>query len=83
MNIKLELLRESIMEGISNSIYTALKYAEIDVEPSVNSLAVKALSEIRGIIINQEISEDFDVVEKIIEVLEKYNIYAGDRHSHF
>ena len=83
MNIKLELLRESIMEGISNSIYTALKYAEIDVEPSVNSLAVKSLSEIRGIIINQEISEDFDVVEKIIEVLEKYNIYAGDRHSHF
>ena len=83
MNIKLELLRESIMEGISDSVYSALANAEIDVERSVNSLAVKALAEIREIIINQEIVEDFDVVENIIEVLEKYNIYAGDRHCHF
>ena len=83
MNIKLELLRESIMDGISNSVYSALKYAEVDVERSVNSLAVKALAEIREIIINEEIKEDFDVVENIIDVLEKYNIYAGDRHYHF
>ena len=43
-------------------------------------MAIKALSEIKSIINNKE-KEDFEAVEKIVCVFEKYNIDRGGRHD--
>ena len=45
----------------------------MDYEKLVNSAAIKALFEIRKVVQNNEL-DDFEVVERIVCIFEKYNI---------
>jgi len=76
MHIKLELLKGAIFDAITQG----LTYAEIDADEIVDTTAIKALSEIKEIVQDEE-KEDFDVVEDIVCVFEKYNIDIGGRHD--
>ena len=53
---------------------------EINADEIADSVAIKALDEIKSLICNDEL-DDFDVVEKIVCIFEKYNIDAGIRHD--
>ena len=76
MNIKLELVQNAVFDAIKER----LQNAEIDADEIADTNAIKALSEIRDIIGNDEIS-DFEAVEEIVLVFEKYGITAGGRHD--
>ena len=76
MQIKLELLKGAIFDAINEK----LPYMEIDVDKIADTTAIKALSEIKEIIHDKE-KEDFDVVEEIVRVFEKYHIDIGGRHD--
>lgn len=76
MNIKLELLKNEITDLILNNIDNI----EIDADNIADSKAISALSEIQCVIQNDDIS-DFDIIEEIIKIFEKYNISAGSRHD--
>ena len=76
MNIKLELLKGAIFDAINEK----LPYIEIDADKIADTTEIKALSEIKEII-NDEEKEDFEVVEEIVCVFEKYNIDIGGRHD--
>lgn len=76
MNIKLDLLKKSLAEQVINNI----DEIDINVDEIVNTTAISVLSEIKKYICNSELS-DFEVVENIVGVFEKYNIDAGTRHD--
>jgi hypothetical protein len=76
MQLKLELLKGAIFDAITSG----LTYAEIDADEIADTTAINALSEIKEIINNEE-KEDFEVVEEIVCVFEKYNIDIGGRHD--
>ncbi len=76
MNIKLELLRE----GISDLINQKIDQLEIDISKIADSTAKQLLSEIQKVIINENYS-DFDAIEEIVRIFEKYNIDTGFRHD--
>ena len=76
MNIKLELLQNAIFDAVREK----LSYMEIDMDKIADTTAIKALSDIKDII-NDEGKEDFDIVEEIVCVFEKYNIDIGGRHD--
>ena len=76
MNIKLELLKNFISDYINNN----LEDFEIDALQIADTTATKMLSEIQKVIRNEEYS-DFDAVEKIVCIFEKYKIDFGPRHD--
>ncbi len=76
MNLNLEL----ISSEVANSVYNLLKNYDICLEETVEIEAATILSEIRDVIVNVDLS-DFDAIEEIVCILEKHNIYAGDRHD--
>ncbi len=77
MDIKLELFAEVV----SDAINSAIRYIHIDTDDLINSVGLAALNEIRCIIQDDEIEDDFLVVEEIVRVFEKYNLDAGGRHD--
>ena len=77
MDIKLELLAGAISDAINSRI----KYIDINADEIICSTALEALSEISLVIRNPEIENDFDVVDEIIHILDKYNIDTGFRHD--
>ena len=77
MNVKLELFALAISEAINSHI----KHLNINTDEIINSIAVEALNEIALVIQNPEIENDFDVVDEIIHILDKYNIDTGFRHD--
>ncbi|MBR4720842.1 MAG: hypothetical protein IK057_03665 [Clostridia bacterium] len=76
MHIKLELLKGAICDAITSG----LTYTEIDADKIADTMAIDALSEIKEII-KDNTKSDFDVVEEIVRVFEKYNIDIGGRHD--
>ena len=76
VNIKLDLLKREI----SNLIANRLGELNIDADKIANTSAINALSEISCVIQNDKLS-DFDAIEMIICILEKYNIQTGSRHD--
>ena len=76
MNIKLELLREYIADYVRFK----LEDFEIDVSQIANTTAIMALGEIQKVIKDENYS-DFDVIEEIVCIFEKYKISAGFRHD--
>ncbi len=76
MNIKLELLRNYLSDYVKNNI----EDFEIVASEIVDTSAVSALAEIQKIIKNEEYS-DFEAIEEIVCVFEKYNIDFGSRHD--
>ena len=76
MEIKLELLKNHIYDYIDCRI----KDFEIDASRIADTTAITVLSEIQNVIKEENIS-DFDAIEKIVCIFEKYNIDAGCRHD--
>lgn len=77
MNIKLEIFAGAVTDAINSTI----KYVDIDADKIVNTVAINALREIQAAVQNDNIEEDFDLVEEIVCIFEKYNINAGNRHD--
>ncbi len=76
MNIKLELLSNSI----SDIVMQRFEDIGIDADKIADTTAINALSEIQTVIQNEDVS-DFDAVEQIVRIFEKYKINAGARHD--
>ena len=76
MNIKLELLKNGIFEAMEEH----LSDLEIDADKIADTVAIKTLAEIQEIIGDDGLS-DFDAIEKIVCVFEKYNLRTGGRHD--
>ena len=76
MNVKLELLRNYITDFINCKI----EDLEIDISQIADSTAINILSEIQKVIKNENYS-DFDAIEEIICIFDKYNIDFGVRHN--
>ena len=76
MNIKTELLKKHITDIIDGQICDF----KIDADKIADTTAIKALSEIQRIISDEKLS-DFEAVEKIVCVFEKYHLNTGDRHD--
>lgn len=57
-----------------------LEDIDINADKIADTTAINALSEIRNVIENNDIS-DFDAVEQIVCIFEKYKISAGVRHD--
>ncbi len=77
MKMKLEIFAGAVSDAINK----AIRYIHIDTNDVINSVALTVLDEIRAVIQNTEIEDDFDVVEEIVCIFEKYNIHAGGRHD--
>lgn len=77
MDIKLEIFAGTV----ADSINSAIEYIHIDTDDVINSIALVAQGEIRSVLQDPDIDEDFDVVERIVCIFEKYNIDAGFRHD--
>lgn len=76
MNIKYELIKIFLAEVANNFIdANRLMLSKI-----ADTTAIKILEEIRQVIANDAFS-DFEVVEEIVCILEKNDIYCGGRHD--
>jgi len=76
MNIKLELLKSYMFDYINNN----LEDFDIDASQIADTTATQILSEIQKVI-KDETYSDFDAVEEIVCIFEKYNIDFGSRHD--
>ena len=76
MDIRLELLSNSISEIVIKKLDTIC----IDADKIAYTASIKALSEIQKVIADDGLS-DFDAVERIVFIFEKYKIDAGSRHD--
>ena len=76
MEIKLQLLRAYVFDFIKYRLDDMV----VDANEIVNTVAIDALSEIQKIIQDDTYS-DFDAIEEIVCVFEKYQISAGVRHD--
>lgn len=76
MNIKTDLIRQYIGEYIASRI----EDFEIDPDQIADTIATLILGEIQDIIKNENYS-DFEAIEEIISIFEKYKISFGNRHD--
>ncbi len=76
MDIKLELLKEYVADYVCSNI----KDFVIDGGKIADTVAIKMLREISEVVKNDEYS-DFDAMEEIVCIFEKYKIDAGVRHD--
>lgn len=76
MNLEIELLGNVLSEAIKQYLLNS----NINYDVIADTVSIKVLSEIQQILKNDCIS-DFDVIEQIICVFEKYNLDFGSRHD--
>ena len=76
MNIKLELLKRYVADFINNRINDF----NIDASEIADTTAIQMLREIQKVIQDEKYS-DFDAIEEIVCIFEKYKINAGFRHD--
>lgn len=76
MKIKVELLKTHISDFINSRI----EDFEIDADDIANTVAIIILAEIQEIIKNDSYS-DFERIEEIVFVFEKYKIDFGNCHD--
>ena len=69
MHLKLELLKGAICDAVTAGLYRI----EANADKIADSTAIKVLSEIKTIVSDDKKS-DFDAIEEILCVFEKYNI---------
>ena len=78
MKIKTELLKRAVADVVCCRL---LDFTEVDENKIVNTKALEALSEIQEVI--KKNMEDFDTVEEIVRVFEKYNLECGSNHDFY
>ncbi|MGM9937592.1 MAG: hypothetical protein ACI38A_09620 [Candidatus Ornithomonoglobus sp.] len=76
MDIKIELLKNALSE----LIISKLENLDIDINEIVQTTAVSMLSDIKSVLKDDSLS-DFDAIENIVLIFEKYNISCGSRHD--
>ena len=76
MNIKVELLKDCISDYINSKI----EDFKIDASKIADTTATQMLSEIQKVIKSESLS-DFEIVEEIVCIFEKYNIDFGCQHD--
>ncbi len=74
-NVKLELLKDVIIDVIAENI----EFLGIDPDDIVDTKATKMIAEIQRVLMNKE--DDFEIVEDIVCIFEKYNVSAGTCHD--
>ena len=78
MRIESELFVNALCEGLRHMLpYSDI---EIDVNEIAQTTAIKALSEISDVL-HENLENDFEIVEKIVCIFEKYNFSAGGTHD--
>lgn len=80
MDIKLELLSNSISKTISELVMRNLDRLNITADQIPDTMATTMLAEIQKIIQDETIT-DFDAIEMIVCLFEKYGVDAGFRHD--
>ena len=73
--MKNKLSFELLADDIVGLIKMRLRDIELDAEPIIESKSLSALAEIQQVIQNDTLS-DFEMVEEIVCIFEKYNIDA-------
>lgn len=76
MDIKVGLLKHYIVDYINSNI----KDFSIDASKIADSTAINMIAQIHNVLKNEEYS-DFDAIEEIICIFERYNIDCGFRHD--
>lgn len=76
MNIKTELIKSHIAEIICRGITDF----DIDDDKIADTTATKVLGEIQQILQKSEL-DDFEMVEEIVLIFEKYGLDAGSCHD--
>lgn len=76
----MDLRSELVVYAISDKIRSSIKEIKIDADETVKILAEEVLREIKQVIGDNKLS-DFEVVENIVCIFEKYGISAGGRHD--
>ncbi len=79
--MELDLNQELLVWAIADEIKDAIRNIYIDGNDRITSVALTVLNEIKYVIRDEKIEDDFDVVEEIVRIFEKYNISAGIRHD--
>lgn len=76
MEIKVELLKDYITDIIQSK----LEDFEIDASLIADTTAIQMLAEIQKVIKDEKYS-DFQAIDEIVSIFEKYNIDSGFRHD--
>lgn len=76
MNIKTELLKNYITDYINSKIDDF----DIDATKIADTTAIQILNEIQNIL-KSKTNTDFEAIEEIASIFEKYNIDCGARHD--
>ena len=76
MDVKLELLRGYVADFVKNHISDF----EVDADKIADSRAIEVLGEIQKVL-QDDSNTDFDAVEKINLIFEKYQLSFGARHD--
>ena len=76
MNIKLELLKGSIHDIIDSRLADIV----VNADEIADTTAIKALSEIQGVLAS-DIDSDFEIVEQSVCIFEKYKLDSGGCHD--
>ena len=76
MNIKTELLKNYIADYVTSRIDDF----DLDATKIADTTATRVLSEIQNVL-KCETNTDFEAIEEIICIFEKYNIEYGARHD--
>ena len=70
-----------IIDRIKDDLDDVLKKHLADIVLNSDTLATKALKEIRQVLNQSENKSDFDMIEEIVCIFEKYNINAENCHD--
>jgi len=76
----MELLRELVYPEVGKMVFEHLEAISIDFETIATKKSIQALDEIKKVIHNETLN-DFEIVDKIVEIFIKYNIDIGGCHD--
>ena len=76
MNIKLDIIKAYIADIICSNITDF----EIDADKIADTSATNALGEIQNVLHKSEL-DDFEMIEEIVLIFQKYNLDAGICHD--
>lgn len=81
LELNLELCADGIRECIKGQIGTI--FTDLDLDKIADTKAIQVLYEIREVLLNYDIekTDDFETVEQIVQIFEKYGISTGSCHD--